>query len=1117
MRRVLLTAVAVAPLLALASVADAACPASGASTGSTGGDIELATGCTVTPKTGAAGVTLNSHNNITVDSGATISATDVSNTTGIQVTGNNTGSVDNEGAISLTMGFVPPVDGNSGIPEGAWATGTNRIGIDVSGGTLTGSITNGATGAITIDGDNSVGIQIEPTGAITGSLINVGTITMTGNNTVGLNIAGAVGGNVSITGAITAQGVGASAITTSGAIAGQLDLDSSISATGYRDVTAPTVSVVLNDLRADQLEQGGPAVSVGGNVLGGVTVSGAVTTGSGSSATTSAAAVITEFGSAPALVIGSKTAGQSITIGNNPTDPFGLVIGGTVSAAGVYDKTSSPNLPGPVSATAIEIGQPGGGAVNLSGGIHNVGSVTAAALDATATAINIGSGVTAGSIVNDGAIQAGVSAGTPQLVQGIVIGAGSHIGSIVNNGVVDADISEQASTSGQAVAISDLSGSVSSITNTGVIAATLTPTDVTFSITGARTAIDVSHSTTGVTITQSPSTTFGGQPGSNFTGSISGTTLTVTAVTAGSGNLTIGETLHGAGIVAGTTIVADNTGTGGTGTYTLSTPQTVASETLVSAGPSPSIIGDILLGAGHNVVDVQDGTVVGGLTEIAGQRDLTLNVASAAGSTAVVAITKAEGHQVTSLNVGSGGILEAEVDPSFAVGASNQTPIFDTTVHPGQSGADGTATFADRSQIGISLDGVQTAQSAKYIFVQTSGAPGALNIGAVSQALLTNAPFLYNASVSSDAANLYVTLALKTTQELGLNQSGAAAFNGIFSALEKNAGIANALISPTTQFNFLQLYNQLIPDQGIGTFESLESATQKIANLTEQTPDAGSRIAGTSAWLQEVNENIKREDGETLGSTDKMFGLVGGYEKMGAAGGAVGVTLAYLNIGDTGTAEPVSSSMTTDIAEVGAYYRRAWGNLRFSVRAAGGYARFNQRREFVTTGISDTSHGTWNGFFGDAHAGVQWEQHVSRFYLRPELSFDYLDLSENAHSTSGAGPGFDLTVARQNSNRATAAAMLAVGTQFGHDTWFRPEVFGGYRQVMFGSLSNTVASFSGGLPFVLTPGDVNGGWLVAGFSLKAGTPLSYVAIEGETDLRNNEQRYDLYLSGRAMF
>jgi hypothetical protein len=95
--------------------------------------------------------------------------------------------------------------------------------------------------------------------------------------------------------------------------------------------------------------------------------------------------------------------------------------------------------------------------------------------------------------------------------------------------------------------------------------------------------------------------------------------------------------------------------------------------------------------------------------------------------------------------------------------------------------------------------------------------------------------------------------------------------------------------------------------------------------------------------------------------------------------------------------------------------------------------------------------------------------------------------------------------------------LLTVGTQYGHDAWFRPELFGGYRQVFFGNIASTTAAFTGGNPFTLSPGDVNGGWIVAGFSLKAGTPLSYVAISGEADLKNNEQQYNVYLSGRALF
>lgn len=66
----------------------------------------------------------------------------------------------------------------------------------------------------------------------------------------------------------------------------------------------------------------------------------------------------------------------------------------------------------------------------------------------------------------------------------------------------------------------------------------------------------------------------------SFTGAISGTTLTVSAVA--SGTIAVGQTLVGSGITAGTTINALGTGTGGTGTYTVSVSQTVASESMIS-------------------------------------------------------------------------------------------------------------------------------------------------------------------------------------------------------------------------------------------------------------------------------------------------------------------------------------------------------------------------------------------------------------------------------------------------------------------------------------------------------------------------------------------------------
>ena len=73
---------------------------------------------------------------------------------------------------------------------------------------------------------------------------------------------------------------------------------------------------------------------------------------------------------------------------------------------------------------------------------------------------------------------------------------------------------------------------------------------------------------------------------SKFTGSISGATMTVTAFDPNlNGPISVGSVIFGAGVANPTTVTALGSGTGGTGTYTVSPSQTVGSETL-SAGQS---------------------------------------------------------------------------------------------------------------------------------------------------------------------------------------------------------------------------------------------------------------------------------------------------------------------------------------------------------------------------------------------------------------------------------------------------------------------------------------------------------------------------------------------------
>lgn len=79
-----------------------------------------------------------------------------------------------------------------------------------------------------------------------------------------------------------------------------------------------------------------------------------------------------------------------------------------------------------------------------------------------------------------------------------------------------------------------------------------------------------------------------GQGTSSFTASITLTTMTVTALAAGSDAIQVGQVLTGPS--AGTTVTAYLTGAGGLGTYTVSISQTFASGAVTGAGGTPAVL-----------------------------------------------------------------------------------------------------------------------------------------------------------------------------------------------------------------------------------------------------------------------------------------------------------------------------------------------------------------------------------------------------------------------------------------------------------------------------------------------------------------------------------------------
>ena len=265
MRRSLFTAVAVAPLVLLCGApALAATTISGAqttpvntSTANSGqpDDVTITGSVTVTAPVA---VTVDSNNTLT-NSGS-ISITDVDNSTGVLILGGHTGSLVNGGAISVIESYTATDTNGDGVLDGAFAKGTGRYGVRVTGTSpFIGSLTNGSGGSITVNGNNSFGLSVEA--PLQGDVLNLGTITLTGDNTVALRETAGVTGKIQLLGGASATGGGAQAVDLAGNVTGALSIYNTIQSTGYRTITRSTDPAVNALLLPEDLLQAKSAVS----------------------------------------------------------------------------------------------------------------------------------------------------------------------------------------------------------------------------------------------------------------------------------------------------------------------------------------------------------------------------------------------------------------------------------------------------------------------------------------------------------------------------------------------------------------------------------------------------------------------------------------------------------------------------------------------------------------------------------------------------------------------------------------------------------------------------------------------------------------------------------------
>ena len=134
-----------------------------------------------------------------------------------------------------------------------------------------------------------------------------------------------------------------------------------------------------------------------------------------------------------------------------------------------------------------------------------------------------------------------------------------------------------------------------------------------------------------------------------FTGAVSGTTLTVTAIN--SGTIAVGQNLFAVGALQETVITALGTGTGGTGTYTIGLTQTIASSQMYTSSPG-AVITAAISGTTLTVASVASGTLfVGQTIQGAGITVQTIITALGTGSGGAGTYTVNNSQTITSITM----------------------------------------------------------------------------------------------------------------------------------------------------------------------------------------------------------------------------------------------------------------------------------------------------------------------------------------------------------------------------------------------------------------------------------------------------------------------------------
>ncbi|MEO1310390.1 MAG: autotransporter outer membrane beta-barrel domain-containing protein [Pseudomonadota bacterium] len=706
-------------------------------------------------------------------------------------------------------------------------------------------------------------------------------------------------------------------------------------------------------------------------------------------------------------------------VGPDAIDDFGAVFRGQVSAAGVFDG---------ISSTAIKLEGADGFTVTVQNGASFEGVVSATAREADATGLHIGNDaivprvqlLDTGASISATAIAASTfdeATGDPVIGEAtataILIESGASVAEVENNGRITA------SGGGSGVnvyAFRDLSGGVTSFRNTGRLEITQSVSfedvdddgsisdDEIIDIVGAGVAADFSANTTGVQFrNEFRDDQIVGGSGTGSSARIIGDVLFGSGAdtfTQGNG-LLVSEIRFGAGDDA--FILDPKVGDGG-----------FDPDELVEV----ISIFDFGTGADSFVMNAGDFTgaivsdAVGGVSLAFNGGDVLLANLSFLGQldayTGNVGVINA-----SDVSVASGVDLRYEVDTSRSVDDGQFVQIAATGDVTIADGALFTPTIVGDLPEFETFDIITSASSLSY-----EGAdPNDLLVEGVT-------PFIYEityelldetGAVGVDDT-LRATFRRKTGAELGVETGQEAAYDILIESVQNDDGLRDAIGAVTTQDEFLDAFNQLLPDYSDSVLAYQTAIAEGARRAIAGRASAADRDT-QNAWSFWADEFIfylsADQEADQQGYEGGGFGISIGADKPLGPLDAVGLMFGY--------ASPnydLRSSDTTRMAfssyEIGPYAAMRLGPYAFDVAATYGWIDYDTTRTIAIGDVRREAESDGSGNVFSAGARASYERVFGSYYFRPEAFVSYVDLTQDEYQEAGLEDGVGLTVSERS-------------------------------------------------------------------------------------------------------